>query len=86
MKQVNVHEAKSDLSALLRLAEKGEKVVIARAGKPVAELKIVSPTRRNRKKVAFGGWEAHKKAFDKLEKIDLSDAWQQFWNEDVMNP
>lgn len=36
--QVNVHEAKSQLSRLLELVEEGEPVVIARHGKPVAEL------------------------------------------------
>ena len=35
---VNVHEAKSSLSKLLERVEAGETVVIARAGKPVAEL------------------------------------------------
>ena len=36
--QVNVHEAKSQLSRLLELVEQGETVTIARHGKPVAEL------------------------------------------------
>jgi prevent-host-death family protein len=36
--QVNVHEAKSQLSRLLELVEEGETVVIARNGQPVAEL------------------------------------------------
>jgi prevent-host-death family protein len=36
--QVNVHEAKSNLSRLLELVEEGETVVIARHGQPVAEL------------------------------------------------
>lgn len=35
---VNVHEAKSSLSRLLEQVERGEHVVIARAGKPVADL------------------------------------------------
>jgi prevent-host-death family protein len=34
----NIHEAKAHLSRLLELVEKGEAVVIARRGKPVAEL------------------------------------------------
>jgi prevent-host-death family protein len=38
MMQVNVHEAKSQLSRLLELVEQGETVVIARHGQPVAEL------------------------------------------------
>lgn len=36
--QVNVHEAKSQLSRLLELVEAGETVTIARHGHPVAEL------------------------------------------------
>jgi prevent-host-death family protein len=36
MKQVNIHEAKTHLSALLEDVRQGEKLVIAKAGKPVA--------------------------------------------------
>ena len=36
--QVNVHEAKTHLSRLLRRVLAGEEIVIARAGKPVARL------------------------------------------------
>lgn len=35
---VNVHEAKTSLSRLLDEVARGESVIIARAGKPVAEL------------------------------------------------
>jgi prevent-host-death family protein len=38
VKQVNVHEAKTQLSRLLQDVEKGEEVVIARNGMPVAKL------------------------------------------------
>jgi len=38
MKIANIHEAKSQLSKLVELAERGEEVIIARAGKPVARL------------------------------------------------
>ena len=37
-KNVNVHEAKTHLSRLLRRVERGEEIVIARAGRPVARL------------------------------------------------
>ena len=37
-KTVNVHEAKTTFSRLLRRVEAGEEVVIGRAGKPVARL------------------------------------------------
>ncbi len=36
--QVNIHEAKTQLSKLIELMEQGERVTIARHGKPVAEL------------------------------------------------
>ena len=35
---MNVHEAKTQLSRLLKRVERGESIVIARAGKPVAVL------------------------------------------------
>jgi prevent-host-death family protein len=38
MVEVNVHEAKTQLSRLLQRVEKGEEIVIARAGRPVARL------------------------------------------------
>ena len=48
---VNVHEAKTHLSKLLERVENGETIVIARAGKPVAELTAVKP----RADFVFGG-------------------------------
>ena len=36
--QVNMHEAKSRLSELGELAQKGERIVIAKAGKPYLDL------------------------------------------------
>lgn len=35
---INIHAAKTQLSRLVARAEKGERIVIARAGNPVAEL------------------------------------------------
>lgn len=35
---MNVHDAKTNLSRLLRRVARGEEVIIARAGKPVARL------------------------------------------------
>lgn len=36
--EINVHEAKTHLSRLLSRVEKGEEIIIARAGRPVARL------------------------------------------------
>ena len=38
MRQVNVHDAKTNLSRLLEAVSGGEEIVICRAGKPVARL------------------------------------------------
>jgi len=35
---VNMHEAKTNLSKLITLLEKGEDIIIAKAGNPVAKL------------------------------------------------
>jgi prevent-host-death family protein len=50
-KAVNVHEAKTHFSKLLARVEKGQEVVIARAGKPVARL---VPSASERKPPTFG--------------------------------
>jgi prevent-host-death family protein len=51
MISVNVHEAKTNLSSLLaRVEQDGERVLICRNGKPVADLTPHKPVRRNRLK------------------------------------
>ncbi len=50
----NIHEAKTQFSKLVGQAVKGEEVIIAKAGKPVAKLiAYTEPT----KKRSPGGWE-----------------------------
>ena len=41
--QVNLYEAKTQLSSLVERAAKGEEVVIAKAGKPMARLVALRP-------------------------------------------
>lgn len=43
---VNIHEAKSQLSKLLERVQRGEEIVIARAGTPVARLARYTPPKR----------------------------------------
>jgi prevent-host-death family protein len=50
--EVTVHEAKTQLSRLLKLAEDGETVTILRRGVPVARLTPVPPASARRL-----GWE-----------------------------
>jgi antitoxin (DNA-binding transcriptional repressor) of toxin-antitoxin stability system len=47
--QVNIHEAKTQLSQLLQRVSSGEDVIIARAGKPIAYLSRIPQTPGNRK-------------------------------------
>ena len=44
---VNVHEAKTNLSKLLARVEAGEKIIIGRAGKPIARLVPMQETKRS---------------------------------------
>ncbi len=52
---VNMHEAKTHLSKLVARVEKGEEIVITRAGKPAAKLMPVLQEKPGRRKL--GGWE-----------------------------
>jgi prevent-host-death family protein len=53
--QVNVHEAKTHLSRLLEQVERGEEVVIARNGRPVARLVAATVPRPARTPGAWAG-------------------------------
>lgn len=52
---VNTHEAKSRLSDLIRRAEAGDEVILARNGKPVAKLIPWPPARPTRRPGAWAG-------------------------------
>ena len=56
---VNVHEAKSTLSQLLEAVERGDRVVIARAGKPVADL-----VPHQKREIVFGTAKGEIEFFD----------------------
>jgi len=66
MRQVNVHEAKTQLSALLEAVEAGEQVVIARAGSPVALLVPYAPSVARRTLGLFAGQANILADFDEL--------------------
>lgn len=47
MKTLNIHEAKTNLSAILKeIEENGERVVICRNGKPIADISAHRPVDR----------------------------------------
>ena len=49
MRIINIHEAKTHLSKFVEQASKGEEMVIAKAGKPMARLGPIRPESKNRK-------------------------------------
>ena len=49
MKQVNIHQAKTELSKLVERAEAGEEVIICRSGKPAAKLVPLTRVRGRRR-------------------------------------
>ncbi len=74
-KIVNMHEAKTNLSKLVEEAERGEDILLARAGKVVARIVALSPSRER----ALGQWKGRVRMSDDfdapLSDEDL-DAWE----------
>lgn len=68
-----VHQAKTNLSKLLRKAERGEDVIIARGKTPVAKLVAVAP----KKKRVPGRWKGKiwytPDAFAPMSKKELAE-------------
>lgn len=56
MIQVNVHEAKSQLSRLIEATLAGEEVTITRAGKPVVDLVVHE---RSDVRIGLDGWTGY---------------------------
>lgn len=69
-----VHQAKTNLSKLLRKAARGEEVIIARGKKPVAKLVALSTRRKKRVPGRLKGkvWYTPD-AFEPLTKKELSE-------------
>lgn len=75
MTEVNIHEARTQLSRLLRRVAAGEEIVIARAGKPIARLVPVA----SEPKRVFGldrGLYEVPEDFDAPLPSDLLDAFE----------
>ena len=74
MRITNVSEAKAQLSALLEQVERGEEVIIARSGKPVARLVRYVPRAQDRTPGALRGRIQMADDFDELP-ADLAAAF-----------
>ena len=49
MKQINIHEAKTQFSRLIAAVEQGEEIVVARYGRPIARIVAIRPSDAPRK-------------------------------------
>ena len=76
MKQVNTHEAKTQLSRLLRRVAAGEEVTIANRGVPVARLVPVPPKKAQRVLGIFRGQLTVPDDFDAPLPDDLLDLFE----------
>ena len=76
MLQVNIHDAKTQLSKLIERACRGEEVVIAKAGKPVVRLTAVESRQRGRRFGALQGRaRVDERFFEPLPEAELQ-AWE----------
>lgn len=76
MPQVNIHDAKTQLSRLIKQASRGEEIIIAKAGVPVARLIAIEPHARGRRFGAMRGKaRVDAEFFEPLPDAELS-AWE----------
>ncbi len=75
MLTVNVHEAKTHLSRLLAHVEAGDEVIIARNGKPVAQLVRCKSEGKREPGSMAGLFEVPDSFFDPLPEEELA-AWE----------
>lgn len=78
MEIVNSYEAKTHLSKLIRRALDGERIVIARAGKPLVEL---LPYRERKPRVG-GIWKGEVRMADDFDE-PLEDLEQAIYDDDA---
>ena len=76
MKQVNVHQAKTQLSKLLRRVAAGEEISIANRGVPVARLVPVRKRERKRSQGAYGDTIKIADDFDAPLPDEILDAFE----------
>lgn len=62
-----MHQAKSQLSRLVERAQKGEEVILARDGKPVARLVPIAPEALQPR--IPGGWEGRVRISDDFDEL-----------------
>ena len=78
-KIVNIHEAKTQFSKLIARVQRGEEVVIGKAGKPVAKLvTVVDPERAS----SFGSLQGQIRIADDFDSVD-TQIEESFYDSEV---
>ena len=81
MVQVNIHEAKTRLSALIEMVASGESFIIAKAGKPMAK---VIPYSTSKKPLRQTGFMANEIVIPKdFDTMLSSEITEMFYGEQV---
>lgn len=73
MNVINVHEAKTNLSKLLDRAANGERIIIGKAGKPIARLEPFSNTKAVHRQFKGGNLRIQEHAATKLTPEYLNE-------------
>jgi prevent-host-death family protein len=68
--QVNIHEAKTTLSALIQRALAGEEVIIAKAGSPLVRLTPILDTTQTLPQGGYGIWKGKGWVSDDFDEPD----------------
>ncbi len=76
MRTVNIHAAKTQLSRLVEDAARGEEIIIAKAGKPVARLAPLADPRPKRRLGGLAGKIKIPDDFDAPLPDDILDAFE----------
>lgn len=76
MKEVNIHQAKTQFSKLLRQVQEGEEIVIANRGVPVARIVPLPPANSRRELGKYEGQIIISDDFDAPLPDDLLDAFE----------
>ncbi len=76
---INIHEAKTHLSRLIERALKGEHLVIAKAGKPLVELRAIDGAGAAERRIGFLAALEVPEDFDEMGREEIA---QQFEGSD----
>ena len=79
--QVNIHEAKTQLSKLIQAALNGKQIIIARGNKPVVRLEVLPEARGARKIGNANCAEVAGLPFHHRDTFDLNSAGHRGGNE-----